>query len=417
MSANGALAQPAFLAYQAARLGSVIAVQMMSVAIGWQVFDRTSDFLAIGMVGLAQFAPLFLLSPIAGAIVDRVDRKHVLSACHAVVAACAAALAWLAERPDLGTAPIYAVIVVFGAARAFAGPASQAILPALVPRSELARAIALGSMTFQIGTIGGPAIAGLVIGAAREASVFATCAVLEAIVVALLLAIRYRPEALGVATGSSWERLTAGLRFVRERRVILAAISLDLVAVLLGGAVALMPAYARDVLHVEALGLGLLRAAPALGAGMVALVLALAPIRRHAGRAMLGCVIVFGVATIVFGLSRDFGLSLFALAVLGGADMVSVVIRQTIVQIATPPEMRGRVAAVNMVFIGASNELGEMESGLSAAWLGLVPAVVAGGLGTIAVTILWAFLFPELRRIDRLDRLSPEPGDQPEPSA
>lgn len=412
------LRHPAFLAYQGARLLSVLAVQMMSVAIGWHVYERTSDPMALGLVGLAQFAPLFVLSPIAGDVVDRVDRKRVLATCHAVVTGCAGALAWLSTHPELGPGPIYAVLAVFGAARAFAGSAGQALLPALVPVSELSRAIALGSMTFQIGTIAGPAIAGLVIGAASDTAVFGSCAALEALVVVLLSLMRYTPEPRDTR-GSAWERLTAGLRYVRSHRVIFAAISLDLFAVLLGGAVALMPIFADDILHVGERGLGLLRSAPAIGAGTVALLLARFPIRRHAGKAMLACVALFGIATLVFGLSRDFALSMVALAVLGGADMVSVVIRQTVVQIATPPEMRGRVAAVNMVFIGASNELGELESGATAAWLGTVPAVIVGGVGTLLVTLAWAIGFPELRDVDRLGEhdLSEDPGKKPEPNA
>ena len=402
MIVRGPLRHPAFAAYQGIRLGSVLAVQMMSVAVGWHVYLRTEDPMSLGLVGLAQFAPLFLLSPITGDVADRFDRKHVLTVCHAIVMLCAGALAYLTTRDDLGTAPIYGVLTLFGAARAFAGPAGQAILPALVPADELPQGIAMGSMTFQIGTIVGPTIAGLVIDAASGTAVLLICAALELGVVVLLVLLRYRPEARETQ-GSSWKRLTAGLRYVRDHRVILGAISLDLFAVLLGGAVVLMPIYARAILHVDEWGLGLLRSAPAVGAGLVALALTLRPIRRHAGKAMLVCVGIFGLATIVFGLSTSFPLSLAALVVLGAADMVSVVIRQTVVQIATPPEMRGRVAAVNMVFIGASNELGDLESGATAAWWGTVPAVVVGGVGTLIVTLIyWAF-FRELRDVDRLE--------------
>ncbi|UJR83592.1 MFS transporter [Sandaracinus amylolyticus] len=397
---KGPLGHRAFLIYQGVRLMSVVAIQMMSVAIAWQVYERTEDAMALGMVGLAQFAPLFLLSPITGDVADRFDRRAVIAVCHGVIAVCAALLAWTAAHPELGTAPIYLVLVLFGCARAFAGPAAQALLPALVPPAELAQGIALGSTTFQLATISGPALAGFVIAAGGAPSAYATSAVLEVLAVLSLLAMRYVPERQE-RRGSGLARLLAGVRYVREHPVILGAISLDLFAVLLGGAVALMPIYARDILHVDERGFGFLRAAPAIGAGVVALVLAFRPLRRRAGLTMFACVGLFGIATIVFGVSRSFPLSLVALAVLGGADMVSVVIRQTVVQITTPPEMRGRVAAVNMVFIGASNELGELESGVTAAWLGTVPAVVIGGVGTLLVTAIWAFLFPQLRDVDR----------------
>ncbi|AKF03882.1 MFS transporter [Sandaracinus amylolyticus] len=397
---KGPLRHRAFLIYQGVRLVSVVAIQMMSVAIAWQVYERTQDAMALGMVGLAQFAPLFLLSPITGDVADRFDRRAVIAVCHGVIALCATLLAWTAAHPELGTAPIYVVLALFGCARAFAGPAAQALLPALVPPAELAQGIALGSITFQLATIAGPALAGFVIAAGGAPSAFATSAVLEVLAVSALLAMRYAPERQE-RRGSGLTRLLAGVRYVREHPVILGAISLDLFAVLLGGAVALMPIYARDILHVDERGFGFLRAAPAVGAGLVALVLAFRPLRRRAGLTMFACVGLFGVATIVFGVSRSFPLSLAALAVLGGADMVSVVIRQTVVQITTPPEMRGRVAAVNMVFIGASNELGELESGVTAAWLGTVPAVVLGGVGTLLVTVIWAFLFPQLRDVDR----------------
>lgn len=391
----------AFAIYQLVRLVSVIAIQMMSVAIGWQVYERTGEALALGMVGLAQFAPLLALSPITGAVADRFDRRSVLALCHVLIAVCAALLAWISEHPELGAWPVYAVLVLFGCARAFAGPAGQALLPALVPPDELARGIAWGSTTFQIATIAGPAIGGIVFGAAGGTAVYASCVALEVVVVIGLALMRYSPERLEARGGGGWERLLAGVRYVRSHPVILGAISLDLFAVLLGGAVALMPIYARDILHVGEEGLGILRSAPAIGAGIIAILLAFRPIRRRAGVAMLGCVALFGVATIVFGLSRSFALSVVALSVLGAADMVSVVIRQTVVQITTPPEMRGRVAAVNMVFISASNELGELESGVTAALFGTVPAVVIGGVGTLLVTAIWALAFPDLRRVDR----------------
>jgi MFS family permease len=398
---KGPLRHRTFLIYQGARLLSVIAIQMMSVAVAWQVYERTGEALALGMVGLAQFAPLLLLSPITGAVADRFDRRRVLACCYVVVGLCAGMLAWISEHPEVGVGPLYGVLVLFGCARAFAGPAAQSLLPALVPPAELAQGIAWGSTTFQIATIVGPALGGIIVDQAGETAVYASSLGLTAIVVVMLLAMRYSPERMEARGGTAWERLVAGVRYVRSHRVILGAITVDLLAVLLGGAVALMPIYARDILHVDEWGLGLLRSAPAVGAGAVALLLAFRPIRRHAGVTMLACVAIFGVATIVFGVSTSFPLSLLALAVLGASDMVSVVIRQTVVQITTPPEMRGRVAAVNMVFIGASNELGDLESGVAAALIGVVPSVVVGGIGTLIVTALAAFVFPELRDVDR----------------
>lgn len=391
-----------FLLYQAVRLVSVVAIQMMAVVIGWQVYERTGEPLALGLVGLAQFLPLLGSAPFAGDIVDRVDRRSVLALCHVVVFGVALGLAWTSEHPEAGALPIYGVLVVFGVARGFAGPAGQALLPALVPKGQLARGIAWGSTSFQIGTIVGPAVGGLVFAAFGGTSVYLLSALLEVFAIVMLIAIRYEPEASNRGA-RGLDSLLAGVRYVRSHRVLLGAISLDLFAVLLGGATALLPIYARDVLRVDEWGLGVLRSAPAVGAGVVAIVLAFRPLRRRAGRVVLGCVAIFGVATIVFGLSTSFPLSIAALVVLGAADMVSVVLRQTVVQLETPPEMRGRVAAVNMIFIGASNELGELESGLTAAWLGSVRAVVAGGVGAIAVTGIWARLFPELRDIDRLE--------------
>ncbi|MDQ3031408.1 MAG: MFS transporter [Myxococcota bacterium] len=410
--ATGPLRHRAFLIYQGARLLGVVAVQMMSVAVAWQVYERTEDALALGMVGLAQFAPLFLLAPITGAVADRFDRRRVLACCYVVIAACAGALAWISEHPELGATPVYVVLAVFGSARAFAGPAAQSLLPALVPPAELAQAIAWGSTTFQIATIAGPALGGIIVGAAGGTAVYASCVALHAIVIVLLLVMRYSPERQEPRGVGGLERLLAGVRYVRSHRVILGAITLDLLAVLLGGAVALMPIYARDILHTGEWGLGLLRSAPAVGAGVVAVFLAFRPLRARAGATMFACVALFGIATIVFGMSTSFPLSLVALVVLGASDMVSVVIRQTVVQITTPPEMRGRVAAVNMVFIGASNELGELESGVTAALFGTVPAVVIGGVGTLLVTAICALAFPELRKVNR-----PEDHDARRPEA
>lgn len=357
----------------------------------------------LGWVGLSQFLPVALLSLWAGGVADRFDRKRILILCRIAYSIGALALAVLANVEGWGVLPIYAVLVMLGATRAFAAPAGNALLPGLVHADRLPRAIALSSTTFQIGTIAGPALGGAIYAVGGGTTAYVAAAGFELAAVVLLLVIRRvlparePPREVGVAL------LVSGVKYVWREKVLLGAISLDLFAVLLGGAVALMPIYARDILHVGEVGLGALRAAPAAGAAIVAITLAARPLSRHAGAKMLAGVVVFGIATIVFGVSESFPLSLVALAALGGADMISVIVRQSLVQLRTADAMRGRVASVNAIFIGASNELGEFESGVTAAWLGVVPAVVVGGIGTIAVAALWAVVFPQLRKIDRLE--------------
>jgi hypothetical protein len=300
---------------------------------------------------------------------------------------------------------IYAVLVAVGTARAFGGPAGHALSPNLVPRAELPNAIAWGSTFFHLSIATGPALGGNVYGASSARTVFIVHGLLEVLSVGLILALGTKSR--GDADGdSSVEKVIAGLRYVFQRKILLGAISLDLFAVLLGGAVALLPIYARDILHAGPTGLGFLRSAPAVGAALMAVWLAARPLVRRTGIAMFGCVFLFGAATIVFALSKSFALSMAALGIAGAADMVSIYVRHTLVQLETPDSMRGRVAAVNLLFIGASNELGEFESGVTAAWLGTVRAAVLGGLGTCAVVLVWAWLFPELRRVDRLDPAS-----------
>ncbi len=390
------------LLYLGARLGSTLGSQVQSVAIGWEVYAWTGKALDLGWVGLAQFLPMALLSLYAGNVADRFDRRRILIACRSVYALGALALAFMARNHSGGLAGVYAVLVVLGSARAFGSPAAVALLPSLVSRSSQTRAVALSSTTFQIATIVGPALGGLLYAAAGGTAAFVTAAACATLSAVCMVAMRTRfprrppPEERGLAL------LMSGVRYVLGERVLLGAISFDLVAVLLGGTVALMPIYARDILRVGASGLGALEAAPAVGAAIVAVLLSVRPLRRHEGHAMFGAVVVFGVATLVFGLSRSFLLSLAALAVLGAADMVSVVVRQSLVQLKPPDAMRGRVASVNTIFVGASNELGEFESGVTAAWLGAVRAVVVGGIGTLVVTGLWAGIFPELRKVDRL---------------
>jgi MFS family permease len=297
--------------------------------------------------------------------------------------------------------------LLFGITRAFLNPAGQALMPSLVPREHFASAVAWGSTIWEIAAIAGPALGGGVYGLfGGAADVYLCCAGTDLVATVFLLAMR-SPAAPPKANGASLKTVLAGIRYVLEKKVVLGSISLDLFAVLFGGATALLPVYARDILHVGPHGLGVLRSAPAIGAASMAFVIAHFPLRRKAGIVMLGCVALFGIATVVFGLSRNFALSLVALVVIGASDMVSVVVRATLVQLETPERMRGRVSAVNMVFIGASNELGDMESGLTAAWWGTVPAVVAGGIGACVVVLLWAALFPELRRVDRLEGARP----------
>ena len=395
---TAAFAYRDFRLYQAARFFLTIAIQMQSVAVGWHVYGLTHRALDLGYVGLAQFLPLMASSLVAGHAADRFDRRGVLMVCYAVLALTSLGLAVFADR----LAAIYVVLAVFGATRAFAGPAGQALLTHVVPVEVFPNAVAWGSTVWQIAAIAGPAIGGLVYGAAGGPKpVYAAAAALA--LLSLVLTARMK-----VTTGrmerkaASLETLLAGVRYVWHNKIILGSISLDLFAVLLGGAVALLPVFARDVLHTGPWGLGALRSAPALGAAAMAAWIAYRPLARRAGAVMLACVAIFGVATIVFAESRSFVLSLVALVVVGASDMVSVVVRSTLVQIATPPEMRGRVSAVNLVFIGASNELGEFESGVTAAWLGAVPAAAIGGVATIVVVAVWSLLFPALRDVDRL---------------
>jgi len=397
------LREPAFVRYQLIRFVSVIAMQMLSVATAWEIYSRAGTAESLGYVGLATFAPQILFLPFTGVAADRYDRRVVLGFSHFVIGLSALGFAYLAAHPELGTAPFYGVLFVFGSARAFAGPASQAITPSLLPSELFARAIAISSTTFQVAVVLGPALGGALVAPIQTSGVYFVSAALELSVIAILPFIALRAHVRARRDESRWTQLLSGIRFVKDRPALLGAITLDLFAVILGGATALMPIFARDILHVGEWGLGVLRAAPALGALLVALYLGVRPLAGRAGVIMLACVAIFGVCTIAFGLSESFPLSIAALVVMGGADMVSVVVRHVIVQGQTPDDMRGRVAAVNMVFIGASNELGELESGMTAAWLGTVPAVVAGGIGTILVTAFCAFAFPDLRRVDKLD--------------
>ncbi len=396
-----------FTVFLTSRFLSTIAMQVMSVAVGWQIYAIARDPLALGLVGLAQFVPMFVLTLPAGDLSDRVDQRLIYALALGVDAICGVLLVLLSLGHASQTWPFYLVLALFGAARGFSGPAGSSLLPFLVPMERLPKAIGWSSSAFQTAVIAGPALGGVLylLGPAEAYAVCALCFAGAAIGISTLGG-RRRSEANSTHL-SAFERVAEGIRFVRTRPVVLGAISLDLFAVLLGGAVALLPAFARDILHVGPVGLGILRSAPAVGAALTAMAFGRRPLERHTGRMMFAAVAVFGLSTIVFGLSTSFYLSLAALFVLGASDMVSVFIRTSLIQMATPDAMRGRVSAVNMLFIGASNELGEFESGITASWWGTVPAVIVGGLGTLAVVAIWMWRFPRLRTVDRLTDVAP----------
>ena len=391
---------PGFLALLCARALSSLGYQMQAVILGWQMFALTHSAWALGLIGLAQFLPFMALVFVAGTVVDRSDRRRIATICQG--AECVAALSLAAATLTHGATPpmLYALAAATGSARAFEAPSLQALLPSLVPQASYPRAAAASSSLFQLANIAGPSLGGLLYGAGPGFA-YAACAAsfLLAAGASSRLPARITVTAQPPATLASF---FAGIGFIRQRPEILGAISLDLFAVLLGGATALLPVFAGDILHAGPIGLGVLRASPGLGALCVSLWLARRPLTRHLGPAMFIAVAVFGVATVVFGLSTSLPVSAGALALLGGADVVSVVIRSTLVQMRTPDGMRGRVAAVNLLFIGSSNQLGEFESGSLAALAGAVPAVVIGGVGTLVVAGVWAGLFPGLRRMDRI---------------
>ena len=378
------LQQKSFIRMWCARLLGTGGMQMLMVAVGWQMYELTGSAWDLGLVGLYQFAPALLLMLVAGHVADRVHRGRIVAACLLL---------------QMGVA------VVLGMARAFQMPAQQALTPLLVPPAMLPRAMAFSSAGTQAAIIGGPALGGLIF-VAGAGAVYASCAALFAAGSVLVFLVRY------VHVGAprapvTLDTLLAGVRFIWERKPVLGAVSLDLFAVLLGGAVALLPMFAKDILHVGPWGLGLLRSAPAVGALVMSVALTRWPVERRVGHKLLAAVALFGLCMVVFGLSTSLWLSLAALAISGGADMVSVVIRQTLVQLETPDHMRGRVSAVNSIFIGASNQLGEFESGATAALLGPVGSAVLGGVGTLLVAAFWFKLFPSLAQRDRLTSDAP----------
>jgi MFS family permease len=391
---------PAFGLFWCARGFSALSYQMQAVAAGWQLYALTHSTFQLGMLGLVQFLPMAFLTLPAGHVADRYDRRLVIAVSAGIQGAAMAVLAAGSWGHWLSPAGIFAAIGMIGAARAFERPAGQAIMPTLVPEPLVPKAIAWGSSGFQVASIVGPAAGGLLYGLGAGVS-YGAAALMEFASVGFMLALRRKrnPRQGASATLSS---VFTGVHFIRRNPVILGSISLDLFAVLLGGATALLPAFARDILGIGAWGLGALRSAPAIGALAMSAILARRPLGRRVGRKMFAAVLVFGLATVVFGLSRSPALSFAALFVLGAADIVSVVIRSSVVQLGTPNEMRGRVSAVNSLFIGTSNQLGEFESGITASWFGTVMATVAGGVGTLVVCLLWMRLFPELMEVDRL---------------
>lgn len=406
-----------FRLYQLARLCAVLAVQIESVAIGWQVYELTSSPLALGYTGLAQFLPFLVFALVGGQVADRVDRRAILVVCQSVMLLCSLLLLSFTLGHVRDVRFVYGVLVLFGTARAFYSPASSALVARLVPGEDLSRAVAINSTTWQVATIAGPAVGGILYGWAGARGAYIGSASLCALTVVWMLSLKVRTGQVS-REPFSLETFMAGFRFVRRQRLLLGSITLDLFAVLLGGAVALLPIYARDVLHTGPWGLGMLRSAPAAGAAVVAILLATRPLGSRAGWKMFIAVGIFGAATLVFGLSHSLPLSVVALAVAGAADMVSVVVRGTLELVSTPDEMRGRVSAVNQICVGASNELGEFRAGAFAEHMGAVSAVVAGAVGTLVVVGLWAWGFPELRRVDDLERAAREPlPEEPEPVA
>jgi MFS family permease len=388
-----------FAYYLSARVLGTLAVQMQSVAIGWQVYEITGNLFDLGLIGLAQFAPFLALILFAGHAADRYNRRNIIAICMGVQLLCSLLLLGFTLSGSHVVWPVFAILVLFGSARAFMMPATQAILKNMVPIYSFSQAVALSSSTFHVAVIAGPVLGG-VLYLAGPRTVYIASAALLLLSVILMSRTKSAPQAVNTAP-ASWHTVLEGLRFVRSRPIVLGAISLDLFAVLFGGATALLPAYARDVLHAGPTGLGLLRTAPGAGAALCSVMLAMTPIRRHVGAFMFGGVALFGAATLVLGATTSFAIALGALFLLGVGDMVSVYIRHLLVQFETPDEIRGRVSAVNSVFIGASNELGEFESGLTAGWFGLVRAILLGGAATLAVTGIWAFAFPVLSRMDR----------------
>ncbi len=394
--------RPALTRFLVIRAIDELNAQMLNVAVAWYVYALTHDPMSLAYIGLARFLPNLAMALVAGQAADRFDRRRLLALSLAVQTLCIMAFGALSFGAAPYVRPVYLLLLLMSAAQAFSAPAMSATLPRLVTAEEFPRAVAVASSVFQICSLAGPAVGG-VIYALSGPGMFAVCAALHLIALTQVRGLAaVEPAPCAEASVPKDASPLAGIRYVRSNRFLLGAISLDLFAVLLGGVTALLPIYARDILAVGPAGLGCLRCAPGAGAAIVGFVLAHRTIRRNAGKLMLACVAGFGGATVIFALSTTLWLSLAALMAAGGFDMVSMVIRQTLVQISTPDAMRGRVSAVQWVFIGASSELGDFESGATAAWFGTVPAALLGGLGTLAVVALWTRIFPELARPDGL---------------
>lgn len=409
-AAGSAFLSRDFRLYQSARFFVILGAEAQSVAVAWQVYQITHSALDLGYTGLALFLPGLFFMLAAGHAADRYDRRRIILLCYSLQFLCTVALLWFALHGIQKIWPIYAVLVGIGLGRAFSGPASSAMVPSLVPKAHFVNAITWGATIYQTANMAGPAVGGLLFvlpltGALSSmngaAIVYSFTLVMLGLFLILVSMIRTRVERTE-KKAFSLNTMLAGMHYVWETKLLLGSISLDLFAVLLGGAVALLPIFATEILHAGPRGLGLLRAMPSVGALAVSLTLVWRPIKRHAGKVMLSCVACFGAATVVFGLSTSMWISLIALFLVGASDMVSVVIRSSVLQLATPPEMRGRVSAVNWLFIGASNEFGEFESGLTAHWWGAVRAVVIGGIGSLLVTGTAAVIFPALRRANQL---------------
>jgi len=399
-----------FRLYQTARLLVILGAEAQALAVAWQIYQITHSALDLGLTGLALYAPVLLFMLAAGHVADRYDRRTIILVCYSFQACCTLALMRFAMHPNGRVWPIFAVLFCVGTGRAFSSPAASAFLPSLIPKHHFVNAVTWGAIVFQIANIAGPSVGGLLFtlpltgflvrwNGAAAVYVFSLLTLIAFLV--LVGMMRTRPVRV-VKNVFNLDTMLAGFRYVLRTRLLLGSFMVDLFAVLLGGATALLPIYATVILHAGPRALGLLRAMPALGALMVSLVITVRPVQRHAGKRMLFAVGIYGAATIFFGLSHTMWISLLALVIVGASDMVSVVIRASIMQLATPPGMRGRVSAVNGLFVGASNELGGYESGQTASWWGAVPAVVVGGIGSLVVTLLAATLFPALRKADEL---------------
>ncbi|MGG6894071.1 MULTISPECIES: MFS transporter [Rhizobium] len=395
-----------------ARFLTAFATQIVSVSVGWQMYDHTGNPAYLGLIGLVQFLPSLLLILVTGTVADRYNRRRVAAICIFVGMLCTAALLFLTVSGTFAPLPVFMILAVFGVERAFMTPSMQSLAPNLIPPQDLSNAVTWNSMSWDAAAVLGPVAGGLLYGVSASASY--TVAVMFLAAGSILTFLIPKPHQRAAQQSKSMNEILAGFRFIWSEKVVLGAVSLDLFAVLLGGAVALMPVYARDVLTLGPWGLGLLRAAPSFGAIAMGLFLATYPIRHRAGLYMFVGVALFGVGTLVFGISHTPWLSIAALAVMGASDLISVYVRETLITLWTPDHVRGRVNAVNMVFVGASNELGEFRAGIMAHYFGAIPAVVIGGLGTLTVAILWAAGFPQLRQIDSLN--APDRKGEPQPA-